>query len=181
MINEDGYLVLIDFGLAKIVANDQTTTSFCGTPEYIAPEMVTGKGHGKPVDWWALGILIYEMLIGVTPFYNKSRNMMLLKIQQSKIIFPDKAKYKIEYSDEVQDLICKLLNKQADKRLCTKYGVEEFFNHPWLKEIDPKMLYEKKYKAPFIPQLESELDTKYFSAKQDFTTTIIPQEQLKNV
>jgi len=80
MINEDGYLVLIDFGLAKIVANDQTTTSFCGTPEYIAPEMVTGKGHGKPVDWWALGILIYEMLIGVTPFYNKSRNMMLLKI-----------------------------------------------------------------------------------------------------
>ena len=48
------------------------TMSFCGTPEYIAAEMVTGKGHGKPVDWWALGILIYEMLIGVTPFYNKS-------------------------------------------------------------------------------------------------------------
>lgn len=72
MINEDGYLKLIDFGLAKIVKNDQMTMSFCGTPEYIAPEMVTGKGHGKPVDWWALGILIYEMLIGVTPFYNKS-------------------------------------------------------------------------------------------------------------
>jgi protein kinase A len=72
MINEDGYIKLIDFGLAKIVKNDQQTSSFCGTPEYIAPEMVTGKGHGKPVDWWAMGILIYEMLIGVTPFYNKS-------------------------------------------------------------------------------------------------------------
>ena len=58
MINEDGYLKLIDFGLAKIVKNDQMTMSFCGTPEYIAPEMVTGKGHGKPVDWWALGILM---------------------------------------------------------------------------------------------------------------------------
>ena len=80
MINENGYLKLIDFGLAKIVPGNETTMSFCGTPEYIAPEMVAGKGHGKAVDWWAVGILIYEMLIGVTPFYNKSRNMMLVKI-----------------------------------------------------------------------------------------------------
>ena len=62
-------------------------------------------------------------------------------------------------------MICKLLNKASDKRLCTKLGVEEFFSHPWLKDIDPKLLYEKKIKAPFIPQLEGELDTKYFSAK----------------
>ena len=101
MIDEKGYLKLIDFGLAKIVKNNEVTMSFCGTPEYLAPEMVVGKGHGKAVDWWAVGVLIYEMLIGITPFYNRSRNMMLLKIQSSKIIFPDKAKYNIAYSSEV--------------------------------------------------------------------------------
>lgn len=67
--------------------------------------MVSQKGHDKAVDWWALGVLIYEMLIGVTPFYNRSRNLMLMKIQQSKIIFPNKTKYRIDYSDEVQDVI----------------------------------------------------------------------------
>ena len=91
--------------------------------------------------------------------------MMLLKIQQSKIIFPDKAKYKIDYSDDVQDVICKLLNKHADKRLGSKGGVEEVFSHPWFWEINPELLYRKEIKAPFMPELEGDLDTKYFSAK----------------
>jgi serum/glucocorticoid-regulated kinase 2 len=89
---------------------DELSMSFCGTPEYLAPEMVNHAGHDKSVDWWALGVLIYEMLIGVTPFYNRNRNMLLMKIKNSKVIFPDKTKYKIEYSDEIVDLILKVSN-----------------------------------------------------------------------
>jgi len=105
LVDERGYLKIIDYGLAKIISSTDLATSFCGTPEYLAPEMVAHQGHDKNVDWWALGILIYEMLIGVTPFYNRNRNMLLMKIKNSKIIFPDKTKYRIEYSDEIVDII----------------------------------------------------------------------------
>jgi serine/threonine protein kinase len=73
MVDEDGYLKLIDYGLAKTVTEGQLATSYCGTPEYIAPEMVDGSGHDFSVDWWAVGVLIYEMLIGVTPFFNRNK------------------------------------------------------------------------------------------------------------
>ena len=73
MVDENGYIKLIDYGLAKIIADDELAMSYCGTPEYLAPEMVDNKGHDMTVDWWAVGILIYEMLIGVTPFFNRNR------------------------------------------------------------------------------------------------------------
>jgi serine/threonine protein kinase len=73
LVDSDGYIKIIDYGLAKILPGNELATSYCGTPEYLAPEMVGLSGHDMTVDWWALGILIYEMLIGVTPFYNKNR------------------------------------------------------------------------------------------------------------
>jgi tRNA A-37 threonylcarbamoyl transferase component Bud32 len=115
LIDKGGYLKIIDFGLAKILKEDETTRTLCGTPEYLAPEMISQAGHDKNVDWWALGVLIYEMLIGVTPFYNRNRAVMMSKIQKSKIVFPHKKKYNIEYSDEVKDVICLLLAKKKEK------------------------------------------------------------------
>ena len=117
LIDETGYLKIIDYGLAKTLNQDNLTKTFCGTPEYLAPEMVTQAGHDFSVDWWALGILIYEMLIGVTPFYNKERRLLLLKIRQSRVVFPDKRKYKIDYSDEFMDIVLKLLDKNRETRL----------------------------------------------------------------
>jgi serine/threonine protein kinase len=77
LISEDGYIQLADFGLAKIKNSDaDDPNSFCGTPEYLAPEMIVGSGHDHTLDWWALGILLYEMMIGVPPFFNKNKHQM---------------------------------------------------------------------------------------------------------
>lgn len=93
MVDEDGYLKLIDYGLAKNLGDGQLATSYCGTPEYIAPEMVDGTGHDFSVDWWAVGVLVYEMLIGVTPFFNRNKQVLMSKIRHSKVVFPDRAHY----------------------------------------------------------------------------------------
>jgi len=77
LLDMNGYLKIIDFGLAKMLAeNKDLTKTYCGTPEYLAPEMINQSGHNYSVDWWALGVLIYEMTIGVTPFFNKNKQLL---------------------------------------------------------------------------------------------------------
>lgn len=98
--------------------------------------MIQQTGHNFSIDWWALGILIYEMVIGVTPFFNANKNFLLQKIQKAQVIFPDKEKYKIPFSKEYEDIVAKLLNKDHTQRLGSRDDVWEVLSHPWFKDVD---------------------------------------------
>ena len=149
LLDEQGYLKIIDYGLAKTLPQDNLTKTFCGTPEYLAPEMVMQQGHDFSVDWWALGILIYEMLIGVTPFYNKERRLLLLKIRQSRVVFPDKRKYRIDYSDEFMDIVLKLLDKNRETRLGSSANdFNDIINHPFFADVNKEALLRRELEPP---------------------------------
>ena len=108
---EDGYIKLADFGLAKFLKEDGSTYSFCGTAEYLAPEIIDNKGHSYQVDWWTLGILTYELWTGRPPFLEKNHHKLGKMIKTAKIIFPDPIKHKIEMTDEMKDFITSLLER----------------------------------------------------------------------
>jgi serine/threonine protein kinase len=116
------------------------------------------EGHGKPVDWWGLGILLYEMIVGFPPFYtgnSTSNDKMFNMIKSKKVVFPDPVRHKINMSDECKDFITKLLNKNPDERLGTKTGIQELQDHPFFESINFDDLLNKKNKAPFIPKLSA--------------------------
>ena len=97
LFNKDGYILLADFGLAtKVDEKKKLAWSFCGTPEYLAPEMLTGEGHDHTVDWWTLGILLYEMLVGIPPFFDRNRNQMYRSIRNANVTYPIKERHNIE-------------------------------------------------------------------------------------
>ena len=98
LFNKDGYLLLADFGLATKVEKGKLATSFCGTAEYLAPEMLKGQGHDFTVDIWTLGILLYEMLVGIPPFFHKNKHQMFFLIQEANVTFPDPEKHNIYVS-----------------------------------------------------------------------------------
>jgi tRNA A-37 threonylcarbamoyl transferase component Bud32 len=175
LIDEDGYLKLADFRMSKMLKDQEKDFSLCGTPEYFAPEIITREGHNKSADWWSYGILLYEMLYGIPPFYSKNTEKMFELITKAKLKFPQK----IEVSDDAKDLIKNLLVKNQDLRLGCEGGFEEIKKHSFFKGFDFKALEEKKLEAPFIPTLRGSIDVtnfdRQYTSEEIVTSEISPK------
>ncbi|XP_060519763.1 cGMP-dependent protein kinase, isozyme 1-like [Cylas formicarius] len=164
MVAANGYFKLTDFGFAKMVPNGSKTFTFVGTPEYLAPEVIQGKGHNKAVDYWALGILIYELLVGRTPFRTNdpSHNRTLDKILKGIefVHFPDYV------STESKKIIYKLCKVDSWDRLgMSKDGIKQIRKNRWFAGLDWDRLARSHLQSPFKPKLRSQTDTSYFREK----------------
>jgi len=180
LIGEDGYLKLIDFGMAKIIENGEKATSFCGTPEYLAPEIITGEGHNKAADWWSFGILIFEMLCGIPPFYCDNNEKMYELIMHAELRFPKK----LPISETSKDLLKKLLIKKQNNRLGSQKGFEEIKAHPFFEGFDFDGLLQKKIEPPFIPKLSGTLDVGNFDEEftsEEVVSSEIPEKNLEMI
>ncbi|XP_060890939.1 microtubule-associated serine/threonine-protein kinase 2 isoform X6 [Labrus mixtus] len=177
LITSMGHIKLTDFGLSKIGLMSLTTNLYeghiekdtrefldkqvCGTPEYIAPEVILRQGYGKPVDWWAMGVILYEFLVGCAPFFGDTPEELFGQVISDEIIWPEEEE---ALPQEAQDLISKLLRQNPLERLGTGSAFE-VKQHPFFTELDWNSLLRQK--AEFIPQLESEDDTSYFDTRSD--------------
>ncbi|KAK7173945.1 hypothetical protein R3I93_003697 [Phoxinus phoxinus] len=169
LLDSDGHVVLTDFGLSKefLEEEKERTYSFCGTIEYMAPEIIRGKsGHGKSVDWWSLGILMFELLTGASPFTLEGERNSQSEV--SKRILRCEPPFPSIIGPLAQDLLRKLLVKDPHKRLGSgPRGAEDIKCHPFFKGLNWSDLAEKKVQSPFRPELRNELDVGNFA--EEFT------------
>lgn len=156
LLDYTGHIALCDFGLCKLnMKEDDKTNTFCGTPEYLAPELLLGQGYTKSVDWWTLGVLLYEMLTGLPPYYDENTNEMYRKILQDPLQFPQ------DMDRDAKDLLSKLLNRDPTKRLGAN-GAAEIKSHRFFETIDWRRLLQKKIQPSFRPNVLNAMDTKHF-------------------
>ncbi|KAL4647917.1 microtubule-associated serine/threonine-protein kinase 1-like isoform X1 [Arapaima gigas] len=177
LITSMGHIKLTDFGLSKIGLMSLTTNLYeghiekdarefldkqvCGTPEYIAPEVILRQGYGRPVDWWAMGIILYEFLVGCVPFFGDTPEELFGQVITDDIVWPEGDE---ALPMDAQNLISALLQTNPLVRLGTG-GAFEVKQHSFFSELDWNSLLRQK--AEFIPNLESEEDTSYFDTRSE--------------
>ena len=145
VIDKEGHALLTDFGLSREgVSGKEMAKSFCGSIAYLAPEMLSRTGHGKAVDWYLLGVLFYELLVGVPPYFTTNQEQIFRNIQNAQLYIPP------FISEKAANLIKSLLKRNPNERLGSKRDVEEIKEHEYFADVDWQKVYERKYKPPQI-------------------------------
>ncbi|KAJ3346244.1 hypothetical protein HDU83_003277 [Entophlyctis luteolus] len=161
LIDTNGHIRVTDFGFAKHL-NGLLTHTLCGTPDYLAPEVIQSKGYGKAVDWWALGILIYEMIAGHPPFFDDDPFRLYEKIVACRLAFPP------FMHPLAKDLIRRLLTPDLSRRYGNlRDGALDIKLHPWFQGIDWDAMWELRVEAPYIPDVHGDHDTSHFDEYEE--------------
>ena len=158
LLDKDGNASLADYGISKVLKDNEKTKSFVGTPDYVAPEIVLQKGHNKNVDIWCFGIILYEMIYGIPPFYNKKQSIMLNNIIKKNPTFPKM----IIVSAEIEDLITSCLNKHPEKRIGAG-NISQIREHSWFNGVDWEAMQRREIDPPIKPEVKDPLDTENFN------------------
>lgn len=161
LLDKDGHIKIADFGLCKEqITYGRTTKTFCGTPEYLAPEVLEDNDYGLAVDWWGTGVVMYEMMCGRLPFYNHDHDILFTLILMEEVKFPR------NISANARDLLTRLLMKNPKERLGGgPTDAKEIMVHPFFTIINWTELVQKRITPPFKPQVSSDTDTCYFDSE----------------
>ncbi|MES1912265.1 MAG: hypothetical protein MHM6MM_004569 [Cercozoa sp. M6MM] len=154
LLDSEGFIKITDFGLSKdAMADGKLTHTFCGTPEYLAPEVLRNEGHARAVDWWSLGTLLFEMMTGLPPFYDTNIDAMYEKILNDPLVFPP------EMSMDARDLFVRLLERDPAHRLGSgEDDAEELMRHPFFESVRWDALLKKQVEPPYVPAVTSKVD-----------------------
>jgi len=158
LLDKNGHIKMVDFGLCKDeIFGSKLTNTFCGTPSYLPPEVIRNNKYGRAVDWWSLGVVMYELLTGQLPFYSEERKVMFRLIVTEKVRYPRSI-----IAGDTREILSRLLVKNPDRRLgAGPSDAEEIMEHPYFSSIDWNELVKKRIIPPFKPELRDELDTRY--------------------
>jgi len=169
LLDAEGHVKLVDFGFAKRV-KDRETYTLCGTPEYLAPEVIQSQGHTTAVDWWALGILVYEFLTGYPPFWHQNPMEIYKQIINKPIVFPSPSSSHPVISGAAKDLILGLCTVDRSHRLGNMSGgAARVKAHPFFSGVRWEDVYYRKYKGPIIPPVRYPGDAQCFDVYPDET------------
>ncbi|KAG9258739.1 kinase-like domain-containing protein [Emericellopsis atlantica] len=163
LLDAEGHIKLVDFGFAKRLGNSADkpveTYTLCGTPEYLAPEVIQNKGHTAAVDWWALGILLYEFLTGYPPFWHQNPMEIYKQIVEKPILFPVEPRI----SDEAQDIIRSFCTVDRSRRLGNiSGGAQRVKDHPFFRSVNWEDVYNRRTKGPIVPPVRYPGDAQCF-------------------
>ncbi|KAI5985261.1 kinase-like domain-containing protein [Pisolithus albus] len=159
LLNGDSHIKIADFGFAKRCST--TTWTLCGTPDYLTPEIILQQRYTRSVDWYALGVLIFEMLTSLPPFHQPSGNTSVL---YERILQGPRSISWLAFQPHTIDLILKLMESDPVRQYGkSEYGMGDVFVHPWFNEVDWERLNNQKITAPYLPKLQGDGDASAFA------------------